>query len=146
MTFETMAKRLGGLHRVYLDANIFIYLIEGDEELSGAVIELLEEADLLGVELVTCEVTLTECLIGAYKAQSEELAERYNTLISEVGIVTPLPLDRIVFQDAAKVAAAQRLKTVDALHFASAIHSGCDGFISNDRGFRSVPGLKVISL
>jgi predicted nucleic acid-binding protein len=38
------------------------------------------------------------------------------------------------------------LKTPDALHAASALQVGCVQFVTNDIGFRNVPGLPVVIL
>jgi predicted nucleic acid-binding protein len=42
--------------------------------------------------------------------------------------------------------AAHTLKTPDALHAATALETACVLFVTNDKGFRRVPGINVAVL
>ena len=58
-----------------------------------------------------------------------------------------LPVTNEVLREAAKVRAAiPALRTPDAIHAATALLSSCALFITNDPGFRRVPGLPIALL
>jgi len=57
-----------------------------------------------------------------------------------------LPIDLSILETAASLRAAHRLKTPDAIHAATAIHSGAILFLTNDTDFRKVAGLNVAIL
>ena len=139
-----MVKILTGITRLYLDANILIYLLEGDEETQERVHKLFVAVDEQKIDLVTSEITITECLIGAIRDQNPQLIEAYNNLFAESGFLQLAPVSRNILVQSAKTSALLRLKTVDALHYTTAIQSGCDGLITNDKAFKSSPEVKVI--
>jgi predicted nucleic acid-binding protein len=146
MTFAAMSDALAGIAKLYVDSNIFIYLIEGEAELHGRVLAAVKNATSNKIALFTSELTLTECLHGAYRAGSDELAKAYLDLLATKEFVTLLPVDITICIEAARAAANQRLKTVDALHFATATASGCTALLTNDSGFRSTRDVRVVSL
>jgi predicted nucleic acid-binding protein len=58
-----------------------------------------------------------------------------------------LPISQAVLREAARLRAViPALRTPDALHAATAIREGCALFLTNDKGFRRVPGLPVVLL
>ena len=66
-------------------------------------------------------------------------------LLGTVGM-TCLPVSLSVLEEAARLRAAHNLKTPDAIHAATALAAGCSLFVTNDFGFRRVPGLQVAVL
>ena len=60
--------------------------------------------------------------------------------------MTCLPISLSVLEGAARLRAAHNLKTPDAIHAATALAEGCSLFVTNDQGFRRVPGLRVAVL
>lgn len=141
-----MTDRLDGVTSLYLDSNIFIYLVEDRGALRDAVTAILAEAQTRGIFLTTCEITLAECLHGAFKQENEALAGVYRELLSGDGLIKTILCQSIIFEDAARFGAALSLKLTDAIHLASAVHFGCDAFLTNDRGIRGPEILKIIQL
>jgi predicted nucleic acid-binding protein len=141
-----MSKRLSGISRLYLDSNIFIYLLEGQPELQDLVQSAFRDIEDNKVALYTSEISITECLNGAFRAGLEDLAQNYLDLFGSEGLVTVLPVDSGVCIEAARLGAAHRLKTVDAIHLASATIAGCQALLSNDGGLRSTESIQAIQL
>jgi len=141
-----MNSRLAGAHKLYVDANIIIYFVEGDEahqKMADALFEYAEEND---IALITSEIAVGECLYGAYKRERIESVERFETLFEEVGIFHLVPVEMEIVKRAAQLGARHRFKLVDAVHVASAIETECDAFITNDKAIRSIPDLAVVQL
>ena len=141
-----MIDQLDGISSLYLDSNIFIYVVEDRGALRDAVTAILAEAQTLGIFLTTSEITLAECLFGAFRQENEALAGVYRALLSDEGLIRTILCQSIIFEDAARRGAALSLKLVDAIHIASATHAGCDAFLTNDKGVRGPEKLKIIQL
>lgn len=47
---------------------------------------------------------------------------------------------------AAHLRAASRLRTPDAIHLAAALTASCTSFVTQDRRFPSIPGLRIVQL
>jgi predicted nucleic acid-binding protein len=146
VTNAAMSRSLKEVSKLYLDSNIFIYLLEGEPELQELVQSAFSAFDENKVTLYTSEITITECLNGAFRARLEDLAQKYLDLFGSEDFVTVLPVDSDVCIEAARLGAAHRLKTVDAIHLASATLAGCQALLSNDGGFRSTEGVEAIQL
>ena len=141
-----MIESLQGITRLYLDANILIYLVEGDEALSQSVHALLEAADAAHIRLFTSDITLTECLLGPLRAGNNDLAQAYLDLLQSHDFIALVGAELDVCVKASHIGAQCHLKTVDAIHLASAESSGCQALLSNDHGFKNTDNVRVIRL
>jgi predicted nucleic acid-binding protein len=141
-----MTRSLAGIQHLYLDSNILIYLVEGNTAASELVLAAFREIESHAITLYTSEITLTECLNGAYRAGLDALAETYLEILGTEALITLLPVDSDVCIAAARLGAEHRLKTVDAIHLASATLAGCQALLSNDGGFRSTKDVLAIQL
>jgi predicted nucleic acid-binding protein len=57
-----------------------------------------------------------------------------------------VPITIPVAESAADLRARYNLRTPDALHVASAIHVGCEAFLTNDTGIKRVQELAILIL
>jgi predicted nucleic acid-binding protein len=131
---------------VAVDTAIFIYFIEEDPRFVPLVLPVFEEADAGKRELVTSAVTLLEVLVVPYRAGNVQLAERYELLLTRSRGVRMTDVTRDQLRGAAQLRAATGVKTPDALQLVSALGAGCRTFLTNDRAFPPIPGLRVIQL
>jgi len=141
-----MNRTISDARRLYIDSNAIIYLVEGVPEFRDAVIRLFQHADDCGKSLITSEITIAECLHGAYRKGSEALAEEYREIFHEIGPFHLVPVERDVLELAAIIGARQKLKLIDAIHAASATAAECDVFVTNDKGIKSTDILTVVPL
>ena len=137
---------LAGISTLYVDANIFIYLVEGRDGNRDIALAVLRHAAEMNIRLATSEVTIAECLYGAFKQGNEELANIYRDLLSAGIVAETIPGDPVLFEYAAYVGASHSLKLIDAIHVASATIFECDAFLTNDRGIRAPDHLRIIQL
>ncbi len=74
------------------------------------------------------------------------LQAAYQAALFESDLVL-LPLTQEILREAARLRAEiAGLRTPDALHAATALVAGCTLFLTNDTGFRRVPGLPLTLL
>jgi predicted nucleic acid-binding protein len=135
---------------IYVDANPFIYAVEGDDVLASPLnrfFELLRKQPRLAV---TSELTLAEVLP---KAQPPERRRMYFDLIVWSAIFDLRPVTRQVLVETAtyRRAAASAMpdgrsvmpKLPDAIHVVTAIRSGCRYFLSTDGGIKLPQGMRL---
>ncbi len=130
--------------RIYVDTNIFIYLIEGNPERTRSVIEIFQDIVNADAIVVTSEITIAECFYGASKQQNLAAITAYEALFSSTDIEI-IPLDGALAKRAAISGAELNLKLIDCLHYICALEEGCDFFFTSDRRFKSGPYLRVIT-
>lgn len=130
---------------VYLDSNIFTYLVEGERRYVDAATRVFEQLARAGATAVTSEITVAECLWAPAKAGARSIFARYEAIFASGDIVLA-PLDGVLAHRAAVHGGRIGLKLIDAIHHVSAVDSGCRFLVSNDRHYRSTADLTVLTL
>jgi predicted nucleic acid-binding protein len=131
---------------VGLDTAACIYFIEEHESYAPLLAPLFRDADRRRRVLVTSALTLLEVLVVPYRAGNAALAERYEALLSRGRGLRLVNLDHVQLRAAAQLRAVTRMRTPDALQLAAALTQGCTAFVTNDREYPAVPGLRVVQL
>ena len=128
----------------YLDANVLIAIVEGAPPTAHqtAFMQALDGNDLAAC---TSELSLAECLVKPYAERNDQAIEAYLEMLSGRAPLSVLPVTGALLLRAARLRAETRLKLPDAIHLATALETGCATFLSDDRGIRSMKGLKVQS-
>ena len=137
-------KKLG--QRIYLDSNIVIYAFEGLPAFREQALATLQAAEAEGAQLVVSHLIYIEVFPKLISSRQYELVERYQSFFEKDGLVEVLPVDAGVIQQATKLRANYQLKTVDALHLATAIAHGCNSFLSHDQALQRVKEIPVLYL
>ncbi len=130
--------------RVYFDAMVFIYLVEGFPTLHDALLEIRDSLLHAEAEVVTSELTLCETLVLPFRNNDAGLISKYRQFIENSGAFEVCPVNRDTLIRASLYRAQFGFKTPDAIHVASAIGSGCEIFLTNDAKIRSPGTLKVL--
>jgi predicted nucleic acid-binding protein len=131
--------------KLYLDANVFIYAVEGSDDIAGRLRALFE---LLGNNpnlAVTSELTLAEVLPKATPIRRRNYLE----LILYSGLFDLHPVTRDILIETAdyrRIAGASKPdaskpdasmpKLPDAIHVVTAVRAGCDKMLSFDRALK----------
>jgi len=131
--------------RVYVDANIIIFVVEEPTPLSAGQFALFRAVEEGLVRAVTSELSLTECLVHPLTTNDIELASTYERLLSSETGLELVPVSREILIGAAHVRARQKLKTPDAIHLASAVSTGATVFLTDDRRITTPAQLRLQS-
>lgn len=131
---------------VYVDTNAVIYRVERIEPYLTASLPLWDALDQGAVQVETSELTVLEVLVKPLKAGDAALVALFRSVLLGTAGLNCLPVSLQVLTKAAELRASHGLKTPDAIHAASALLSGSALFVTNDAGFRRVPGLTVAVL
>ena len=132
--------------RTYLDTNLYIYVFEGIETYRTRMVELLSAIDREDVTVIASELLFTEILPRPVKDGRQDLVERYLDLIRRTPRISLVPVDRSVILRSVHLRADFGLRSMDALHLATALVHGCNTFITNDRRLARVDLLRVLTL
>jgi predicted nucleic acid-binding protein len=132
--------------RVYLDANIVIYILERPAGVERELASLIDAITRDAMTCITAELTITEVLAGAAKSQNPMAVATCIDFFENGDVVTLRETSREAFYKAGLLRAAHDLKTPDALHVASALDANCAFFLTNDRRLRAPDGLAIMQL
>ena len=130
---------------LYLDANALIYSVERVEPYRTLLEPMWQEAQDGNLTLVSNPILIVEVLVKPLRDGETEIEMQYRELFG-ANAVRFQNASFSVFEDAARLRAEARLKTVDAIHAATALRAGCALFVTNDNDFRRVPGLPTVIL
>ena len=122
--------RFAGRH-FYLDANVFIALLEGDVARQSRMRDLFAHFACGKILASTSALTLAEVLAQPLAHGNAGLVQTYEAQLAGVARV---PLDEAVLRAASRLVGESRMDLPDAIHVASAVFAGCDVFMTGDAG------------
>lgn len=147
MISNRFTKNILKLKHVGLDSMCFIYQFDDHPQyapLTNAIISMLENNRITAV---TSVITIVEIFVHEEKVKDELTIHVYEQSLRSLPNLDITPIEWNTARFASKLRAKYTfLKTPDALQIATAILSGCNGFITNDNKLTKVKELKVISL
>lgn len=133
--------------QVYVETPTVIYTVEPHAVYAPLLRPLWQAAQAQSLQVITSELTLLETLVHPLRNGDTTLQAAYERLLLGTPEVTLLPMTLDVLREAARLRAAHPgLRTPDALHAATALLAGCALFLTNDAGFRRIPGLPLAIL
>jgi predicted nucleic acid-binding protein len=132
--------------RVYLDTNIFIYAIEGYSGFVDELNRLFNSIDAGDLRAFTSEITLAEVLVKPLIDANVEIQTVYQQVLQSSELLEVIAVSRNILLEAARLRSICNLRLPDAIHGATAILSGCETFLTNDRRLTALPGIQVVVL
>jgi uncharacterized protein len=132
------------MSRIFWDTNLFIYLLEPNEEFSPLTKELRTRMLRRGDQLFTSAITLGEVLVKPTQTGDTERCRRYERAISAAATV--ISFDVKAARHYASIKASRAVKAPDAVQLSCAASAGVDLFITNDDRLqdRQVAGIQFI--
>jgi predicted nucleic acid-binding protein len=131
--------------RIALDANVLIYLLEGDERWGAAARALMKAVESGRVAAVLSAIGLAEVLTGPARDDMAQV-ERYDDEIRSIAGLKVVPFEVGLSPDAAVIRGVRQIGLPDAIHLVTARAAGATAFITNDRSLRGSTKLEVIYL
>jgi predicted nucleic acid-binding protein len=132
--------------KVYLDTNLFIYILEGYSEYNEFFSDFIRGLENHDFVCFTSELTLAELLVPTFKKKKSQLLVKYKEMLNNSDFVTLIPTIQEIYIRSASNRANFGLKLPDAIHVASAQIVGCDLFLTNDQGIKTPKNIKRIIL
>lgn len=134
------------MRRIFWDTMLHIYWLEGHAKHGNRIGHIYDTMQRRNDILCSSPIVLSEILVAPTKMQDIAAISAIESHFRSPAIsMLSFPLEAArIFAD---LRANQGIKSVDALHLATAAHAGVDLFLSNDNRLRSVsiPGIKFIA-
>jgi predicted nucleic acid-binding protein len=137
---------LTGQHRVYLDANILIHLVQGLVTNEVQLRRLAAAIDNKLISSVTSELSLAEVLVRPTALGDLKSIAAFKYLVGGGSNVVVAPVSRSILIGAANVRTEHKLKLPDAIHLSTALALNCEFFLSRDGDFNSITVPHVVQL
>ena len=129
--------------RIYLDACVIIYLVEGTEPFRTSLVqELAPHLQEVGTTLHTSLLSRLECRVKPLRAADARLLAAYDAFLAQQDLLV-VPLTSSVIDGATELRSRQGFKTPDAIHLATAITERADLFLTGDGNLAKCEGLNV---
>ncbi|MEO8501358.1 MAG: PIN domain-containing protein [Vicinamibacteria bacterium] len=130
--------------RVYLDANVILYIVEGTPAAQAASQAWIESLTTeAGSALLTSALSHLECRIKHKKAGSEQDLRAIDAFLGRVELAA---IDIACLDLAATIRAGTQHRTPDAIHLATATLGNADVFLTADRRLKSYRTLRVVDV
>lgn len=122
-----------------IDANILIYVLDDASPFSQVAQNLLKRLEHEADPVFISVIARTEILHQPYRL-SVEIGDQAKHLLDSFDFLIYLDTTRAIADRAAKLCtdAGAKLKNIDAIHLATAIHAGATEFWTNDRELAKV--------
>jgi uncharacterized protein len=133
-----------GMSRIFWDTNLFIYFLEGNNQLSVDTRRLRKNMLARGDQLLTSALTLGEVLVKPLERGDRALCGQYEEAITKTASL--LPFDGRAAWKYATIRFDRSLRAPDAVQLACAASANVDLFVTNDRRLQGkrVDGIQFI--
>jgi predicted nucleic acid-binding protein len=130
---------------IYIDTAVVIYTIEGNSDYYFLLQPLWSKFYAGEIKIISSELILMEVLVVPLRNGNNSLVADYEKLLlsSQLQLI---PISQSILRQATNLRATNNLKTPDSIHAATALSVNSNQFITNDKGFRNIPGLPVVIL
>lgn len=136
-------------NKVFLDTATFIYFIEKDNnnpQYFDKMKQFFEKGYQDDKEFVTSTITITEYFVVPYRKQELSCISSFQRLVETLDIEIT-EIDQEIAKKAARIRAEYKnFKAMDALQLATAVVSGCDFFLTNDKQLKQYTEIKCITV
>ena len=137
---------LRGITRIHVDSAPLIYFVERNPVYIERMKSIMQRVRPTGLHLSFSVITVPEVLNKPIAQGDEKLQSLYRALLTQTRNVELHPLTLAIAEKAASLRAAHNLRTPDAIQIATAVETGCDAFLTNDKDFKRVAALRVLVL
>ena len=126
----------------YLDTNIVIYAVEGQQTFQQRARNHIAALELAGHRFVVSELTWTECLVWPYRINNGPLLLDYQRFLLDPQLNT-VSLTMSSHHRAAQLRGIHKYGLADSLHLATAVEQRLDRFLTNDGRLGGFPDMIV---
>lgn len=141
-----LTDKLKGINRLGIDSVIIIYLIEKNPKYLQQTIFLAEQITQGKITAISSSLLLTEVLVKPLRDKDSDLVRSYQKILQNSQNFYLVNLTPTIAYQTAELRANYNIKPPDAVHIATAIESGCQAFLTNDRGISRIKEIEILIL
>ncbi len=132
--------------RIALDTSVFIYQLEANPRYVGLTDPIFSWLERPGHAALTSTITMTELLVQPYRDSGEQRADEIYALLATYPNLEWIAPNLEIADIAARIRAAHRMRTRDAVQAATAVHGQVTGLVTNDPVFTRVEAFETLLL
>lgn len=137
---------LRGVQRLAIDTAPIIYFIEANPTYDAVVTAIFADIDQGRISAVTSTISLTEVLVHPFRHGDQQQAQAYQAVLLGSRHVRVIDVDSTIAMLAAELRSRYSIRTPDAVQVATAVHTGCDALLTNDRRLDRITEVRVVVL
>lgn len=141
--FEKAIRKSGS---VYADTNVFIYHLEAAPRYSALTEIFFDAVEDGKVEAYTSALTILELNVKPYRVHQSPRALTHIALLKNLPHLCIKDMTIEIADRAAQIRAKHGLKTPDAIHLATAIHTDCRLLLGNDTDLKKTKMIECLRL
>ncbi|MCB0192144.1 MAG: PIN domain-containing protein [Anaerolineae bacterium] len=144
---DNLTQRLEAHQVLGLDTSVFIYHLEANAKYLSLTRTVLQNIQSGRSQGVISTVTIMELTVQPWRMNRGDVARQYEVLLMNFPHLRVVEVSRDIARQAAQLRAKYNLRPADALQVATALVSGAEVWISNDKKLRRLePEIDVIIL
>lgn len=132
--------------KIGIDSMCFIYHFEVSKSYGEIVKHLFLQLQKNKLTAATSTLTLAEILAFEKLQKDRILLEQTKTRLRQTPNLEIIPVDEAISEIAAVIKYKYSVALPDAIQVATAIASGQEAFVTNDRGLQRIKEIKVVIL
>jgi predicted nucleic acid-binding protein len=141
---DRLVQKLKKLECIGIDTPLFIYHLEANKKYSNLTQKSFSSMENGSWHGVTSIITLMEINVHPWRIGREDVARKYETLLTNFPNLEIVNIDRDIARVAAQLRARFDVRPPDALQVASSLVAGARGFLTNDRRLSGLQSLAEI--
>jgi len=135
---------LARVSRIGLDSSPIIYHVEKNPDFALRCLPFFRAIDNGTLAGVTSTISLSETLVHPIRNADAAKASAFRNLLLFSRGMTTLSLTAEIAETAARLRADYNLRTPDAVQIATALHSNCDIFLTNDDRLKQIREIEIV--
>ena len=132
--------------RIYFDANVFIYAVEGFRRYERIIRELFDALSDRVIQGVTSELTVAEVLVVPFRKHRDDIVSTYERMLTPRPSSEIAPITRSILRASAQHRASLGGRLPDAIHAATALDRSCDSFVTADKELKLPESIGRVTL
>ena len=129
---------------IFLDTAPFIYFFEQHQRYFPALERLFNQLYETGAQAITSIITYIELTTLPARQGKNQLVRKYRDFLSNSENISLFPLDMNIADHVVQLRANYQFKTPDAIQLGTAVASGADYILTNDKEWQRLEGIKVV--
>lgn len=129
---------------IFLDISPFIYFFEWHQDYFPALEKLFAELYKTDAQAITSIITYIELTTHLARLGNQKLVRKYRDYLTNSENISLFPLNLDIADHVVQLRAQYRFKTPDAIQLGTAVASGADYIITNDRAWQVLGDVKVV--
>jgi len=129
---------------IFIDTAPFIYFFEQHQDYFPALETFFNQLYETGAQAITSIITYIELTTLPARQGKNQLVRKYRDFLSNSENISLFPLDMTIADHVVHLRAQYQFKTPDAIQLGTAVASGADYILTNDKEWQRLEGIKVV--